>query len=334
MRLAILDDYQGVALDLVDWSQAPGVTVVPFRDHVDCPEQLVARLADFDAVMRIRERTSFSGSVLERLPRLRLILATGMRNARSIDLAAADALGITVCATDAQHQSTVEIVWALILCLSRQVVSEARSLRAGAWQRGLGVGLAGRTIGILGLGNMGQPVARIAREFGMRAIAWSPNLTPERARPFGVEAVDKQRLFRESDVITIHMPMTSTTGGIVSAEDIAAMRPDAYFVNTSRPGIVDQDALLDALTHGRIAGAGLDVFDVEPLPPDHPYRTLPNVLATPHIGFVTAQNYRIFFEESLQNLKAYLAGKPIRRIDAANPFLPDTQVALQNSGRP
>ena len=333
MRLAVLDDYQGVALDLVDWSRAPGVTVVPFRDHVDCPEQLVARLADFDAVMRIRERTVFNGGVLERLPRLKLILATGMRNSRSIDLAAADALGITVCTTDAQHQSTVEIVWALILCLSRQVLSEAHSLRAGSWQHRLGVGLAGRTIGILGLGNMGQPVARIAREFGMRVIAWSPNLTQERAGPFGVACVAKRRLFQESDVITIHMPMTSSTVGIVAAEDIAAMRPDAFLVNTSRPCLVDQDALLDALTHSRIAGAGLDVFETEPLPPGHPYRTLPNVLATPHIGFVTAQNYRIFYEESLENLMAYCAGKPIRRIDAANPFLPDSQVTLQNSAR-
>lgn len=334
MRLAVLDDYQGVALDLVDWSKAPGVTVVAFRDHVDCPEQLVARLADFDAVMRIRERTAFTSGILERLPRLRLILATGMRNARSIDLAAADALGITVCTTDAQHQSTVEIVWALILGLSRQVLSEAHSLRAGGWQRGLGVGLAGRTLGIVGLGNMGQPVARIAREFGMRVIAWSPHLTQARADPFGVTCVGKRRLFEESDVVTLHMPSTSSTVGIVSAEDIAAMRPTAYLVNTSRSCLVDQAALLDALTHGRIAGAGLDVFDTEPLPPDHPYRTLPNVLATPHIGFVTAQNYRIFHEESLENLIAYRAGEPIRRIDAANPFLPDSQVTLQNSARP
>jgi phosphoglycerate dehydrogenase-like enzyme len=334
MRLAVLDDYQGVALELVDWSRAQGVSVVPFRDHVECPEQLVARLADFDAVMRIRERTAFTASTLERLPRLKLILATGMRNARSIDLAAADALGITVCTTDAQHQSTVEIVWALILCLSRQVLSEAQSLRAGSWQSGLGVGLAGRTIGIVGLGNMGQPVARIAREFGMRVIAWSPNLTQERADPFGVACVSKKQLFQESDVITIHMPMTSATVGIVTSEDIASMRPDAFLVNTSRPRLIDQDALLDALIHGRIAGAGLDVFEVEPLPPNHPYRTLANVLATPHIGFVTAQNYRIFYEESLENLVAYRAGSPIRRITAANPFLPDSQVALQNSARP
>jgi phosphoglycerate dehydrogenase-like enzyme len=334
MRLAILDDYQGLALKMADWSRARGVTVVSFKDHVFDPDELVNRLSDFDAVLRIRERTEFPRDVLTRLPRLKLILATGMRNAKSLDLATADKQGIVVCTTDALHQTTVELVWALILNLTRRVIEEAASVRAGGWQNGLGFGLAGRTLGIVGLGNMGIPVASVGRALGMKVIAWSPNLTTARASVHGVQAVSKEKLFQDADVITIHMPLSSTTVGLIGSNEIAAMKSQSYLINTARPQLVDQVALIDALTHGRIGGAGLDVYEIEPLPAGHPYRTLTNVIATPHIGFVTQENYRIFYQESLENLLAFLDGKPIRRIDSAAPFLPDSQVAVQHSGTP
>ncbi len=329
MRLAVLDDYQGVALDIVGWSRVPEVVVVPFRDHVHEEDQLVARLVEFDAIMRIRERTALPRSVLERLPRLKLILATGMRNARSLDLQAADDLGITVCTTDALHQTTVEVTWALILSLMRDLPRETASLRAGGWQVGLGRGLAGKTLGIVGLGNMGVPVAKIAKVFGMRVIAWSRNLTPERTAPHDAECVSKIELFRQSDVVTIHLPHSDTTEGTVGASEIAAMKKTAFLINTARPQLIDEAALVSALRENRIAGAGLDVFGIEPLPAAHPFRTLPNVVATPHIGFVTEENLQTFFQVSLENLSAYLLGEPINRISATQPFLPQSQVAQQ-----
>ena len=327
MRLAILDDYHSVSMELVDWREARGVTVVPFRDHVFDEDELVARLAGFDAIMRIRERTEFPRRVLERLPDLKLILATGLRNARSLDLAAAADLGITVCTTDVHHATTVEVVWAMLLSLFREVPTETASLRAGGWQVRLGRGLEAKTLGIVGLGKMGQPVAKVAQAFGMNVIAWSPNLTAERAATHGVRAVSKRELFAGADAVTIHMPDTNATTGIVGRDEIAAMKPTAFLINTARPALVDQDALIGALQAGRIAGAGLDVFDLEPLPTDHPYRTMANVLATPHIGFVTLENYEIFYSQSLENLKAYLAGEPIRVIDVERPFLDTSPMA-------
>jgi phosphoglycerate dehydrogenase-like enzyme len=279
--------------------------------------------------MRIRERTEFPRRVLERLPRLKLILATGMRNARSLDLAAADELGITVSTTDALHQTTVELTWGLILSLMRRLPQETASLRAGGWQVGLGQGLAGKTLGIIGLGNMGIPVSRIGRILDMNVIAWSRNLTPERSRPHDVECVTKERLFQTSDVVTLHLPHSDITEGTVGAAELAMMKAGAFLINTSRPRLVDEEALVSALALGRIAGAGLDVFEIEPLPSDHPFRLLPNVIATPHIGFVTKENMRIFFEQSLQNLLAFVAGRPINTITAERPFLPDSQVAQQ-----
>ena len=329
MRLAILDDYQGISLQYADWSRAVGVTVVPFRDHVHDPAELVARLADFDAVLRIRERTEFPRAVLEKLPRLRLILATGMRNARSIDLKATDELGIVVSTTDALHQTTVEVTWALLLGLFRHIPQETASFRAGGWQISLGQGLAGKTLGIMGLGNMGIPVARIALAFGMDVIAWSPNLTQARAEPHRVEKVTKDELFRRSDAITIHMPLSDRTVGLVGRNELQLMKKSAYIVNTARAQIVDEQALIETLSQRSIAGAGLDVYEIEPLPRDHPFRTLPNVLATPHIGFVTVENHYIFFEESLRNLLAFLSGSPIRTISSERPFLDDSQVGLQ-----
>lgn len=328
-RLAILDDYQGVAHKIVDWSQIAGLSVVAFKDHVYDEDELVERLYGFDCVMRIRERTEFPRSVLSRLPRLKLILATGMRNARSLDLKATDELGIVVSTTDAQHQTTVEVTWALILALFRAIPQETASLRAGGWQTTVGTGLAGKTLGIIGLGNMGIPVARIGQLFGMQVIAWSRNLTQERATPHGVESVTKEILVERSDVITIHHPLTDNSLGLIGAQEIERMKSGAFLINTSRAQIVDEEALIKGLTEQRIGGAGLDVFSIEPLPQGHPFRTLPNVISTPHIGFVTQENMEEFYTKSLTNLKAFLAGQPVNVINAEHPFLPDSQVAKQ-----
>jgi phosphoglycerate dehydrogenase-like enzyme len=314
MRIAVLDDYQSLTHTIVDWSTLPGVMVVPFTDHVHDEDQLVARLQDFDGVMRIRERTEFPRRVLERLPKLKILLATGMRNKLSIDLDAAKELGITVTTTEAIHSTTVEVTWALILSLMRHIPQETASLRAGGWQVGLGRSLGGKTLGVLGLGNMGLPVARIGKNFGMNVVAWSPNLTPERTAEHGVECVSKADLFSRADVLTIHIPLADATRNIVSAEDIGRMKPTAYLINTSRPALVDQEALVTALREKKIGGAGVDVYPVEPLPQDDPYRHLPNVVATPHIGFVVEENYKMFYEQSLENLAAFMKGKPIRLI--------------------
>ena len=334
MRLAILDDYQGLSHEIVDWKQVPDLSVVAFRDHVHREDELISRLEEFDVVMRIRERTEFPSSVLRRLPRLRLLLASGMRNARSIDLKVTDELGITVCTTDAVHQTTVEVTWALILSLFRRIPQETSSLRAGGWQTGVGSGLAGKTLGVIGLGNMGIPVSQVAKLFGMNVVAWSRNLTPERAASHGVMAVNKAELLSTSDVVTLHLPLTDETEGIVGAADIGLMKRGAFFINTSRPQLVDEGALVRALSSGAIGGAGLDVFNIEPLPLDHPFRTLPNVVATPHIGFVTSKNMDQFYRQSLENLLAYRAGRPINVITSVSPFLPDSQVAAQMHDRP
>lgn len=329
MKLAILDDYQGLATSIVDWSQVKGLIVISFRDHVFDEEELINRLSDFDVVMRIRERSKFSRHVLENLPRLKLLLATGMRNSRSIDLAAADELNVMVCATDALHQTTIEVTWMLLLALFRGFGKEVASVQNGGWQRGLGRGLDGKTLGVLGLGNMGKPVAAIAQNFGMQVIAWSPNLTPERTINYGIECVAKEELFRRSDAVTIHLPHVKETEGLVGATEINLMKSNAFLINTSRPKIVDELSLISALEKKTIGGAGLDVFNIEPLPEAHPLRTLSNVIPTPHIGFVTEENYKIFYQESLENLKAFIRGSPMRVINATNPFLVDSQVARQ-----
>lgn len=329
IRLAILDDYQGLAHTMVDWRQIPGLSAVAFKDHVYEEHELVERLYGFDCVMRIRERTEFPRSVLSQLPRLKLILATGMRNARSLDLQAADELGIVVSTTDAQHQTTVEVTWALILALFRAIPQETASLRAGGWQTTVGTSVAGKTLGIIGLGNMGIPVARIGQLLGMDVIAWSRHLTQERATPYGVKCVTKEALIEQSDVITIHHPLTDNSLGLIGAHEISRMKPGAFLINTSRAQIVDEQALIKGLQERRIGGAGLDVFSIEPLPQGHPFRTLPNVIATPHIGFVTTANMAEFYTKSFDNLQAFLAGKPVNVINAAHPFLPDSQVAQQ-----
>jgi phosphoglycerate dehydrogenase-like enzyme len=315
LRVALLDDYQGVALEAAGWSSLPSGTVVEtFRDHLTDEEALARRLAPFDVVMALRERTPFPRSLLERLPQLKLIATAGMRNA-AIDLAAATELGILVCGTGGGSRSTMELTWALILALLRHVPREDQALHAGRWQETVGVDLDGKVLGIVGLGNIGGQVAEVARAFHMEIVAWSQNLTEERAAANGARLVTKDQLLRQSDIVTIHLQLSPRTRGLLGRDDLAQMQPHAYLVNTSRGPIVDEAALVDALRTGAIAGAGLDVFDVEPLPDTHPLRDLPNVVLTPHLGYVTAETYRRFYGQTLENIQSFLAGTPERVIN-------------------
>jgi phosphoglycerate dehydrogenase-like enzyme len=311
-RVAILDDYQGVALRMADWSRLPaGTEVVVFRDHLAELDAVAARLADFDAVVAMRERTPFPRALLQRLPRLRLLVTTGMRNA-SIDVAAAAAQGITVCGTQGLPYPTAELTWGLILALVRRIAAEDRATREGAWQTTLGVGLNGKTLGVLGLGTLGSRVARVGAAFEMEVLAWSQNLTAERAAAAGARLVPRDELLARADVVSIHLVLSERTRGLLGARELGLMKPSAYLVNTSRGPIVDEAALLAALQAGRLAGAGLDVFDEEPLPRDHPLRRLPNTVITPHLGYVTEETYRIFFGHALEDVEAFLRGAPVR----------------------
>ena len=312
-RCVILDDYQNAALVHADWSVlADQLDVVVIDRHLD-REALVEALAGAAVVVAMRERTPFPAELFARLPQLRLLVTSGMRNA-AIDLAAAKAHGVTVCGTGSASEPPVELTWALILGLARHLVAENAALRAnGPWQGSVGADLAGRTLGLVGLGKIGAKVAAVGTAFGMRVLAWSPNLTPERAAAAGVGfASSKRALFEASDVVSVHLVLSGTTRGLVGAGEFAAMRRDAFFINTSRAAIVDEGALIDALERRRIAGAGLDVFEVEPLPADHALRRLPNVLATPHLGYVTARNYRTYFSEAVEDIAAWLDGAPVR----------------------
>lgn len=305
-RIAILDDYQGVALTSADWSPLRGrADVTVFRDHLADREALARRLAPFDAICVMRERTPVDAALLAALPRLRLIASTGGSNA-SIDEEAASARGVEVVHTHYSSTPTIEFTWAAILGLVRGIATEAASVRAGGWQVGLGTELRGKTLGIVGLGRIGSRVARIAQAFGMHVIAWSQNLTDDDAAAAGATRVPKDALFARSDVLTIHTRLSDRTRGLVGADQLAAMKPSALLVNSSRGPIVDEAALIDALRERRIAGAAIDVFSEEPLPPDHPFRTLPNVLATPHIGYVTEEMYRTFHGDTVANLVAWL----------------------------
>lgn len=311
-RIAVLDDFQGVALAMADWSALAGkAEITVFRDHLADPMAVVARLKPFDIVCVMRERTPLSGAILRELPHLKLICSTAPRNA-SIDLAAAKELGITVCSTGYTSHGASEATWALILGLLRHIPAEAMSVRGGGWQVGIGGDLERRTIGIVGLGRLGQRVCAVARAFGMNAIAWSQNLTAQQAEAAGARLVPKDELFSQADIVTIHLVLGARTRGIVGGREIGLMKPTAYLVNTSRGPLVDEAALVDALVNRRIAGAALDVFDVEPLPAAHPLRTLGNVLATPHIGFVTRETYEIFYRDTVENIAAWMGGNPIR----------------------
>lgn len=312
MRIAILDDYQNVALSLADWTSLDAEIEV-FTSHIGDPDELATRLAGFDVVVAMRERTPFPAQLLSRLPDLKLLVTTGARNA-AIDLDAARRQGITVCGTGGLASPTVELTWALILAAARNLATELPGMRAGAWQTTVGTGLSGRTLGLLGLGRLGSRVAKVGQAFGMETIAWSQNLTAERAAEHGVTAVSKSELFARADVLSIHLVLSDRTRGLVGAAELAQMKPTALLVNTSRGPIVDEAALLESLRTNRIGGAALDVFDIEPLPADHPLRSLPNVVLTPHLGYVTRENYEIFFRDVVEDIAAYRAGKPVRVI--------------------
>jgi phosphoglycerate dehydrogenase-like enzyme len=316
LRCAVLDDYQGVALSMAGWDRLDGrVDVTVFREHLDTEDAVAAALAGFDIVVIMRERTPFPASLIARLPELRLLVTSGMRNA-SVDLAAAARAGVVVCGTGSSKASTVELTWALILGLVRNVAVENAAFHAGGpWQSTIGTSLAGATLGVIGLGHIGTRIAAVARAFGMEVLAWSQNLTEERASAAGATlAGSLAELMAASDIVTVHVVLSDRTRGLVDAAALAHLRPSAYLVNTSRAAVVDQAALLDALRHNRIAGAAVDVFATEPLPADDPLRGLPNLLATPHLGYVTRQNYAEYFGEAVEDIEAFLAGEPVRVI--------------------
>jgi phosphoglycerate dehydrogenase-like enzyme len=306
LRIAILDDYQNVALKSADWSSlSDRATLTVFNDHVCDANEIVDRLTAFDVVCVMRERTPLSRDILARLPQLKLIVSTAQRNA-SIDVAAAAAYNIEVMHTSYDSSPTVELTWALILASARNLIIETVSVRSGGWQRTVGDGIRGKVLGILGLGSIGSEVARIARAFGMEVIAWSENLAPEKAQEHHARRVSKQELFQESDILTIHLVLSSRTQGLVGESEFGLMKPSARLINTSRGPIVDEKALLDALGKGRIAGAAMDVFDVEPLPRDHALRQLDTVVATPHIGYVSRDLYRVFYQDTVANIAEWL----------------------------
>jgi phosphoglycerate dehydrogenase-like enzyme len=306
VNIAVLDDYQGVALTLADWSKVTArARVTVFNDHLDDVEALIERLAPFDVVCVMRERTPLRRAVIERLPKLKLIASTAMRNA-SIDADAAAERGIAIVHTSYTSSPTVELTWALILAGARHIVSENASLRAGGWQRSVGDDLAGKSLGIVGLGNIGAQVAKVGLAFGMQLIAWSQNLTREVAAAAGARLVSKQELLGEADVVSIHLVLSGRTRGLIGAAELQLMKPTARLVNTSRGPIIVESALIEALASGRIAGAAIDVFDVEPLPPDHPFRRLERVLATPHIGYVSRGLYERFYRDTVANIVAWL----------------------------
>jgi len=317
MRLAILDDYQKAALALADWDGLrPGVEIQTFHETLASEDAVAEALADFEIVVAMRERTAFRRTLLERLTKLRLLVTTGMVNA-SIDLKAAAERGIVVCGTDSLRHPTAELTWGLILALARSIPREDAGMRRGGWQKTVGIGLHGKVLGILGLGKLGSQVAVYGKAFQMEVIAWSENLTVERANSMGVRRVDKQELFLRADFLTVHTVLSKRTRGLVGPDDLAAMKPAAYLINTSRGPIVDERALVAALEGHKIAGAALDVYDQEPLPVDHPLRRLENVVLTPHLGYVTAENYRVFYGDAVENVRAFLAGNPIRVLEPA-----------------
>ncbi|UUN29180.1 D-2-hydroxyacid dehydrogenase family protein [Streptomyces sp. FIT100] len=316
LRCAVLDDFQSVATTVADWSPVAGaVEVVTFSTHFATEDELTAALADFDIVVTLRERNAFSADLFARLPRLKLLVASGMRNS-VIDFAAAERHGVTVCGTASSSTPPVELTWALLLGLARGIVPEATALRSGApWQSTLGADLHGRRLGLLGLGKIGSRVARVGLAFGMDVVAWSQNLTRERTDEVGTGlAASKEELLETSDFVSVHLALGDRTRGLLGAAELALMRPTAYLVNTSRAAIVDQDALLAALHAGTIAGAGIDVFDTEPLPAGHPMRSAPRLLATPHLGYVSRANYATYYGEAVEDIRAFLAGTPVRRL--------------------
>jgi phosphoglycerate dehydrogenase-like enzyme len=310
MRVAILDDYQNTALASADWSLISGRTEIEvFTDHLFDEGEIVRRLQDFEVICAMRERTPFTRSLIERLPNLKLIISSGMRN-RGIDIEAAKQNNILVCGTKSVGKPTAELAWGLILALARKIPAEDMNVRAGGWQQSIGESLIGKTLGIAGLGNLGSRMAKIAAAFDMNVIAWSENLTQERCDEFGVELVDKEGLLLNSDFLTIHLILSERTRGVFKAEDLSRMKSTSYIINTARGPIIDEDDLINALKNKTIAGAGIDVFSVEPLPVDHPFRSLENTVVTPHLGYVEAENYGAYFNGYVEAIDAFLLGKP------------------------
>jgi len=305
-KIAILDDYQNVALESADWSELYDRTdIAVFRDHLADPDAVIERLQPFDVVCVMRERTPLLRNVIERLPNLKLIASTGSGNA-SIDVAAAAGRGIAVVHTGYKSDPTIELTWALILTSARHIVTESKSVRSGGWQQTVGSDLRGKTLGVLGLGRIGSQVARIGSAFGMNLIAWSQNMTPEATQAAGALLVSKDQLFERADILTVHLVLSNRTRGLVGSLELDKMKPTAWLINTSRGAIVEESALINVLKNKRIAGAAIDVFDTEPLPPDHPFRTLDNVLATPHIGYVSRGLYKTFYQDTVANIHKWL----------------------------
>ena len=305
-KIAVLDDYQNAALESADWSvirDRADITV--FQDHLNDTDAVIERLLPFDIVCVMRERTPLPRNLVERLPNLKFIASTGPVNA-SIDVVAAADRGIVVSHTGYRSDPAIDLTWALILASARNIVAESNSMRSGGWQRTVGTELRGKTLGVLGLGRVGSEVARIGRAFGMDLIAWSQNMTPEAAHAAGAVLVSKDELFEQADILTIHLVLSDRTRSLVGAAELAKMKPTARLINAARGPIVDEQALISAVRNKQIAGAAIDVFDIEPLPASHPFRTLDNVLATPHIGYVAQGLYRTFYEDSVSNIRKWL----------------------------
>lgn len=312
MDVAILDDYQAVAQQMADWSQLPpGINVQFFHDHIADEDALVDRLKNFQVVMGMRERTPFPRSVLDRLPELRLLVTAGMGNA-VFDIPAATELGIVVTGTGGVGEGPTELTWGLILALARRIPQEDRLTREGNWGTTVGIGLKDKTLGLLGLGHIGSLVGKVGAALGMNIIAWSQNLTPERAAECGATLVDKDTLFKESDVLSVHVQLSDRTRGLVGAKELSLMKPTSYLINISRGPIVDELSLIQALTSGSIAGAGLDTFDIEPLPTNHPFLGLSNTVITPHLGYVTEDGYRVRYTQVVEDIRAFISGESIR----------------------
>ncbi|WP_218627372.1 D-2-hydroxyacid dehydrogenase family protein [Caballeronia sp. dw_19] len=315
MNVALLDDYQNVAMKMADWkSLAPRAIVTAFPDHLDDVDALAERLHPFDVVVLMRERTRVPRALLERLPNLKLLITAAMWNA-SVDIVAATERGIQVCGTDDLPTPAAEMALGLMLALARAIPQEERAIRAGRWQTTLGVGLHGRTLGVIGLGNLGRQMAGYGKVLGMKVLAWSQNLTNEAAAASGAQRVGLDVLLAESDVISIHLKLSERTRGLLGARELSLMKPTAYLVNTARGPIVDESALVAALAEKRIGGAALDVFDVEPMPVDHPFLALENVVLAPHVGYVTEENYQLIYGGVLEDIAAFLDGKLVRPLN-------------------
>ncbi|SCF92306.1 D-2-hydroxyacid dehydrogenase family protein [Streptomyces sp. Cmuel-A718b] len=316
LRCAVIEDFQSVATTVVDWSPVTDdVEIVTFTEHLATVDEAATALDGFDIVVTLRERVPFPAELFARLPRLRLLVASGMRNS-VIDFDAARRHSVEVCGTASSSTPPVELTWALLLGLARGIVPEATALRTGGpWQSTLGADLHGRTLGLLGLGKIGARVAQVGLAFGMDVVAWSRNLTKERTDEVGATlAASKDELLAGSDFVSVHLALGERTRGLIGAAELARMRPTAYLINTSRAAIVDTDALLAALDAGTIAGAATDVFDVEPLPADDPVRSTPRLLATPHLGYVSRANYETYYGQAVEDIRAFLDGQPVRRL--------------------